>query len=66
MLTGHGTAETAVDGMKLGAYDYLLKPADFEDLMEKLEGARARKEDQEERIRQAEAKLLVRRSGGLS
>jgi hypothetical protein len=34
--------------------------------MEKLEGARARKEDQEERIRQAEAKLLVRRSGGLS
>ncbi len=66
MLTGHGTAETAVAGMKLGAFDYLLKPADFEDLMEKLEGARKRKEEQEERIRKAEAKLLVRRAGGMS
>lgn len=65
MLTGHGTAETAVAGMKIGAYDYLLKPADFEDLLEKLDGARKRKESQEERIRAAEAKLLVRKSGGV-
>lgn len=64
MLTGHGTTETAVEGMKLGAFDYLLKPADFAALQEKLEGARKRKDEQEERIRQAEAKLLVRRSGG--
>lgn len=66
MLTGHGSTETAVQGMKLGAFDYLLKPADFSDLSEKLEGARKRKDEQEERIRKAEAKLLVRRSGGLS
>ncbi len=66
MLTGHGTAETAVEGMKLGAYDYLLKPADFEELLGKLEAARNRKVEQEERIRKAEAKLMVRRSGGLS
>lgn len=65
MLTGHGTTESAVAGMKLGAYDYLLKPADFEDLSKKLEGARKRKDDQEERIRKAEAKLLVRRTGGM-
>lgn len=65
MLTGHGTAETAVEGMKIGAYDYLLKPADFEDLLEKLDGARKRKDAQEERIREAEAKLLVRKSGGV-
>jgi len=64
MLTGHGTTESAVEGMKLGAYDYLLKPADFENLQKKLEGARKRKDEQEERIRQAEAKLLLRRSGG--
>lgn len=63
MLTGHGTTETAVQGMKLGAYDYLLKPADFEDLTAKLHGARQRKDEQEERIRRAEAKLLVRRTG---
>ncbi len=64
MLTGHGSTETAVEGMKLGAFDYLLKPADFSDLSTKLEGARKRKDEQEERIRKAEAKLLVRRSGG--
>jgi DNA-binding response OmpR family regulator len=66
MLTGHGSTETAVEGMKLGAFDYLLKPADFSDLSTKLEGARKRKDEQEERIRKAEAKILVRRSGGIS
>ncbi len=64
MLTGHGSAETAVEGMKLGAFDYLMKPADFEDLVIKVTGARQRKDEQEERIRKAEAKLLLRRSGG--
>ena len=63
MLTGHGTIETAVEGMKLGAFDYLLKPADFNDLRVKLEAARKRKEDQEERIRKAEARLLLRKAG---
>ena len=65
MLTGHGSTETAVEGMKLGAFDYLMKPADFDDLTLKLEGARKRKEEQEDRIRRAEAKLLVRKSGGI-
>ena len=65
MLTGHGSAETAVEGMKLGAFDYLMKPADFDDLTIKLEAARKRKDEQEERIRKAESKLLVRKSGGI-
>ena len=65
MLTGHGTTETAVKGMKLGAFDYLLKPADFEDLTTKLEGAKKKKEEQDERIRQAEARLLLRRGGNI-
>jgi DNA-binding NtrC family response regulator len=65
MLTGHGTTETAVQGMKLGAYDYLLKPADFEDLQTKLKGAREKKEEQEERIRKAEARLLLRKIGDI-
>ena len=64
MLTGHGSTETAVEGMKLGAFDYLMKPADFDDLTAKLEGARKRKDEQQERIRKAEAKLLLRKSGG--
>jgi len=64
LLTGHGSTETAVEGMKLGAFDYLMKPADFEELTAKLLGARKRKDEQEERIRLAEAKLLMRKSGG--
>ena len=65
MLTGHGTTESAVRGMKLGAFDYLLKPARFEELTAKLEAARKRKDEQAERIRKAEVKLLLRKSGGI-
>ena len=32
MLTGHGAVETAIEGMKLGAYDYLIKPTKTEDV----------------------------------
>ncbi|MEE9497431.1 MAG: response regulator, partial [Desulfobacterales bacterium] len=32
MLTGHGTVEMAIDGMKLGAFDFLMKPCETEDL----------------------------------
>ncbi len=63
LLTGHGSTETAVEGMKIGAFDYLMKPADFEDIKTKIENARKCKDQQEERIRQAEVRLLLRRSG---
>jgi DNA-binding NtrC family response regulator len=63
LLTGHGSVDSAVEGMKLGAFDYLNKPADFKDLIEKLEGARKRKAEQDERIRMAEARVLTRKSG---
>ena len=32
MLTGHGTVENAVDAMKMGAYDYLIKPCPLDEL----------------------------------
>jgi DNA-binding NtrC family response regulator len=60
MLTGHGTIDTAIEGMKLGAFDFLLKPTDFDDLLDKLKKARQRKQDQLERIRKAEAAMLLR------
>src|SRR5438128_6049313 len=31
-ITGHGTAETAIEAMKLGAFDYLVKPLDLSEL----------------------------------
>ena len=63
MLTGHGTIDTAVEGLKSGAFDYVQKPANFEELLGKLEAARARKAEHEERIRRAEARTLMRHSG---
>jgi two-component system nitrogen regulation response regulator GlnG len=33
-ITGHGTADTAIEAMKLGAYDYLVKPLDVEQLQQ--------------------------------
>jgi len=65
LLTGHGSTETAIEGMKLGAFDYLLKPADFEDLKTILAGAKKKKAEQDERIRQAEARRLLRRGGNI-
>jgi DNA-binding NtrC family response regulator len=65
LLTGHGTTETAVQGMKLGAFDYLLKPADFEELKNILDRAKKRKAEQDERIRKAEARQLLRKGGNI-
>jgi DNA-binding NtrC family response regulator len=56
MLTGHATVETAIEGMKLGAYDYLMKPCDIEQLMTKVEEATKKKRDHEEKIREAKVK----------
>jgi DNA-binding response OmpR family regulator len=65
LLTGHGAVDTAVKGLKSGAIDYLLKPADFEDLTAKLEAARKQRDEHAERLREAEARALMRRSGGM-
>ena len=63
LLTGHGTIDTAVEGLKSGAFDYVQKPANFAELLDKLAAARLRKAEQEERIRKAEQRTLLRRSG---
>jgi DNA-binding NtrC family response regulator len=65
LLTGHGAVDTAVKGLKSGAFDYLLKPADFDELTAKLEAARKQRDAHAERLREAEARALMRRSGGL-
>jgi two-component system, OmpR family, response regulator CpxR len=63
MLTGHATVETAIEGMRVGAYDYLLKPTETEDLVDKIIRAYRRKSEQEERIRQAEVDRIVQSRG---
>jgi DNA-binding NtrC family response regulator len=62
LLTGHASVDSAVDGMRLGAYDYLMKPCEIEQLLEKINGAYEIKYGRDERLRQAEIRRLVDRS----
>jgi DNA-binding NtrC family response regulator len=50
MLTGHATVESAMDGLKLGAADYLMKPADVDELIKKAKEAFAKKKILENKI----------------
>ena len=58
MLTGHATVESAIDGLKSGASDYLMKPADIEDVIQKAEEAFMRRQNIEEKIRIARLRNL--------
>lgn len=48
MLSGNASINAAIEGMRLGAMDYLLKPADLEDILAKVEEACEKKRLQEE------------------
>ena len=56
MLTGHASVESGIDGMKLGAFDYLMKPMELEPLLEKLKDAYEKKRIQQDKIEQAQFK----------
>jgi DNA-binding NtrC family response regulator len=43
ILTGHASLEAGKKGLRLGAYDFLLKPVKLAEILEKIEGARARR-----------------------
>ncbi len=61
VLTGHATVESAIDGMKLGAFDYLMKPCDMDHLLGKVTEAVALKRKQEEKIMEARIKEITAR-----
>jgi DNA-binding NtrC family response regulator len=56
MLTGHASVESGIDGMKLGAFDYLMKPMEFEPLLEKLMDAYAKKRIQQDKTEKVQIK----------
>ncbi len=58
MLTGHATVETAIDGMKLGAFDYLMKPCDIDALISKVKEAIEKKRQHDEKIMEARIKEI--------
>jgi DNA-binding NtrC family response regulator len=45
ILTGHGSIDSALEAMKLGAYDYLTKPCEIDELVAKIEAAWAKKKE---------------------
>jgi DNA-binding NtrC family response regulator len=51
MLTGHASLEVAIEGMELGAFDYLMKPVEIDDLLYKLQDANKRRSIQLEKIK---------------
>jgi len=51
LLTGHASIEASLEGMEMGAFDYLLKPVNIDELVYKIEDAHRKKELQEEKIR---------------
>ena len=61
MLTGHATVETGIEGMKMGAFDYLMKPCDIDQLIEKVNEAAMRKRSHEEKIMEARMKAITLR-----
>lgn len=63
MLTGHATVESAIDGMKMGALDYLMKPCDMDVLIGKVMEAKAKKSKQEAKIAEARAMNIYMRRG---
>ena len=63
MLTGHATVESAIEGMKQGAYDYLMKPCDMDTLVAKLDQAGQKKRDHEAKILEARTTLIALRRG---
>jgi DNA-binding NtrC family response regulator len=65
LLTGHATVDMAVTGLKAGAFDFVEKPAKFDELLHKLEAARCRRVEHEEKIIRAESIRLTRRTGDI-
>ena len=50
LLTGHASMEASFEGLTMGAFDYLLKPVNIDELVYKIEDAHRKKELQEEKI----------------
>ena len=63
MLTGHATIENAIEGMKRGAFDYLMKPCDLEQLMLKVNEATTKKRDHDNKIKEAKVREALTKHG---
>jgi DNA-binding NtrC family response regulator len=63
MLSGHATIESAIEGMKLGAFDYLMKPCDLDELTEKVKQVKKRRNEHKRKILEAQMQDITLRRG---
>jgi DNA-binding NtrC family response regulator len=61
MLSGQATVESAIEGLKRGAFDYLMKPCEIDQIIAKVSEAAAKKRQHEEKIIQARIKEITSR-----
>lgn len=57
MLSGHASVEVAIQGMEMGAFDYLMKPMDIDELLYKVQDAFKNKALQEKKIKTIESEM---------
>lgn len=60
MLTGHGSVESGIQGLQLGAYNYVMKPVPLDELLAQMTQAYERKLIEEDRQVKAEAEGATR------
>lgn len=63
MLTGNATIESAINAMKLGAYDFIMKPFDIEELVCKVGAATNKKREHAEKIKDAQKQETLSKYG---
>jgi response regulator RpfG family c-di-GMP phosphodiesterase len=66
IMTGFGTVETAIEAMKKGAYDYILKPFKVEEVIHVVQRGLYRQQLQAENIRLREALTIYRVSEAIA
>ena len=59
MLTGDATIDSAIEAMKSGAFDYLVKPFDIDQVIDKINAAAKRKRDREAGIREVRSRPYI-------
>jgi DNA-binding NtrC family response regulator len=59
MLTGDATIDSAIEAMKSGAFDYLVKPFDIDQVTDKINAAVKRKRNREAGIREVRSRPYI-------
>jgi DNA-binding NtrC family response regulator len=59
LLTGHASVQSAVEGLKLGAFDYLTKPSTVAEIEAKVNEAFDKKKIKEDRIHKAKLDRII-------